>query len=123
MAPRGIAAALAAALCVAAGPALAQPPSVAPLAPLHPVIYEMETLQTGPLPPEVLKKAQPIHSLPAMEALLKENLIPFAWARREVSAGALPSELTRQIDVLPPGEVFMLRQGQAWLIGVVLAKH
>jgi hypothetical protein len=114
--------AIAAALALLAAPALAQP-SGPGFTPLHPVIYELETLQTGPLTPELLKKAGPIHSLPAIEELLKANLVPFAWSRRQVSARTLAPDLTRQMDVLPPHEVFMVREGQGWVFGVVLAKH
>jgi len=113
---------IAAALALAAAPALAQP-SGPGFTPLHPVIYEVETMQTGPLTPEILKKAGPIHSLQVMEDLLKANLVPFAWSRRQISAGALPADLTRQMDGLPPHEVFMFRQGQGWIFGVVLARH
>jgi hypothetical protein len=108
-------------------PSAAAKPSATPAptveTPLHPVIYEMDTLRTGALPPDLLKQMEPIHSLQAIEDLLKANLIAFAWAHGQIGAGALPSELTKQIDTLPPHEVFMVKQGDGWLMGVVVAKH
>ena len=115
-------------LLLVAGAAAAQPG--APLAggtelsPAAPVIYDMETLRTGALPPEFLKQLGPLHSLPAIEDLLKANRIEFAWARKQVSSGTLPATFVSAIDALPPHEVFVVSQGdKGVLIGVVIAKR
>ena len=105
---------------IGVSPVASAQPSPRVLTPLHPVIYEMDTLRTGPLTPELLKQLEPLHTLQAVEELLKANLMPFAWAHTQVSAGALPSQFTRQIDAMPPHEVFVVKQGEGWLIGVVL---
>src|SRR4051795_7922964 len=66
------------------------PPAAAPqLVPGAPVIYEMETLRTGPLPAEFIKKLEPLHTLQAVEDLLKANRIAFAWGRGQVSSGTM----------------------------------
>ncbi len=115
---------VAVALAVAAPAAMAQAPA-APAATAQPPgpVYDTEALRTGPLPPELVQKITPLHSLAAIEDLLKQNRVSFAWARAQMSATTLPPELVRQVDSLPPGEVYMLRQGQGWIIGVVLGKH
>lgn len=112
-------AALAAAL--AATPAAAAQPS-GPV-PLHPVIYEADTLRTGPLPAELIQKMGPIHSLQGVEDLLKQNRVPFTWAHGSLDSGTLPTDLAKQMDALPPGEVFVVQQGQGWLMGVVTGKR
>jgi len=117
-----IAAAAFVALFGAATAALAQPPPAAPTAPRAP-IYEMETLTTAVLPPGVLKQIEPLKTLPAIEALLKENYIPFGWAHRQVSASAMAPALVAKLDSLPPHEVFAVKQGDGALIAVILSKH
>ncbi|HEX3366757.1 hypothetical protein [Phenylobacterium sp.] len=113
---------LAAALAMAAGAAGAQPtPGVVPI-PI-PAIYDMETLRTGPLPDEFVKQLGPLHTLPDVENFLKANRVAFAWSRSQVRSTGLPPDFVRQIDALPPHEVFVTAQGAGWLMGVVLAKH
>ena len=113
------------ALAALLGPAsatFAQPPPVVPL-PAASTTYEMETLTTGPLSPGVLKQMEPLHTLQAVESLLKENYIPFAWAHRQVSAASLPPKFVSQLDALPPHEVFVVRQGEGAVAGVILSKR
>jgi hypothetical protein len=119
---RGLSIALAALALGLAGRASAQAPAPA-APPPHPVVYDMEMLATGPLPPGILKKIEPLHTLQAVEDLLKEDVIPFAWSRQVVSAGAMPPEIAHQIEVLPPHDIFMMKQGQGWAIGAVLSKR
>ncbi len=123
---------LAAALSVlAAGAAGAAPtqPAAPPaggtaLFPATPVIYDLETLRTGPLPAEFLKRLEPLHTLQAIEDLLKANRIPFAWGRSLVSSGTLPAGFVKEIDAMPPHEVFVTSQGEkGWLIGVVMDRR
>jgi hypothetical protein len=104
---------------------MAQPPTAAPPAAAQPpgTVYDTEALRTGALPPELAQKITPLHSLAAIEDLLKQNRVSFAWGRAQMSASALPPELVKQIDSLPPGEVYMLKQGEGWIMGVVLSKH
>jgi hypothetical protein len=124
--------ALAAALSILAGLVEAAPtqPSARPpaagtqLLPGAPVIYDMETLRTGPLPQEILKRLEPIHTLQAIEELLKANRIAFAWGRGQISSGTLPAEFVKQIDALPPHEVFVTPQAdKGWLIGVIVDRR
>jgi hypothetical protein len=115
-------AALAVALAAAGAKAAAQPPAAGTV-PLHAVIYETDTLRTGPLAPELIQKMGPIHTLQGVEDLLKQNRIAFAWAHGEVNSGAMPADLAKQMDALPPGEVFVVKQGEGWLMGVVTGKH
>lgn len=113
---------LAAVVTLAAGASTAQPaPSLAP-SPLA-VTYEIETLRTGPLPPDIVKRMEPLHSLGAVENLLKENRVAFAWSYSQVSRTAMPAELVKQLDALPPHEVFVMPQSSGWTMGVVLSKH
>jgi hypothetical protein len=125
--------ALAAALSVAAagvagaGPTAPPraPPAAAPqLLPGAPVIYDMETLRTGPLPAEFIKQLEPLHTLQAVEDLLKANRIAFAWGRGQVSSGTLPAAMVKEIDALPPHEVFVTPQGdKGWLVGVIVDRR
>lgn len=124
---RALAAAIAFVALVGAAPASrGQPPPVIPLpapAQARGAVYEMDTLSTGALPPGVLKQMQPLHTLDAIEALLKENYIPFGWAHRQVSTATMPPGLVAQLDALPPREVFVTKQGDGALIAVILSKH
>ena len=117
----GLAAAAVTAVLATAPAVQAQPPPVIP-AP-RAAIYEMETLTTGMLAPGILKQIEPLHSLQAIETLLKDNYIPFGWAHRQVSAATLPPAMVAQLDALPPHEVFVVRQGDGALIAVILSKH
>jgi hypothetical protein len=110
-------------LAMAASAALAQPtPGVVPI-PI-PAIYDMETLRTGPLPQEFVKQLEPLHTLQAVEDFLKLNRVAFAWSRSQVRSTSLPPDFVRQIDALPPLEVFVTAQSNGgWLMGVVLAKR
>ena len=123
---RVLAAAIFVALIAAAPASRGQPPPVMPLpAPtqVRGAVYEMDTLSTGALSPGVLKQMQPLHTLDAIEALLKENYIPFGWAHRQVSVATIPPGLAAQLDALPPREVFVTKQGDGTLIAVILSKH
>lgn len=106
-----------------AGVATAQPtPGVVPT-PI-PAIYDMETLRTGPLPDEFVKQLGPLHTLQEVESLLKANRVAFAWSRNQVRSTSLPPDFVRQIDALPPHEVFVTAQSNGgWLMGAVLAKR
>jgi hypothetical protein len=123
---RAVAAACAVALAAAFG-AAAQPPA-APSPPsagtgVHTVVFETDTLRTGPMPAELVQKFGPIHALSAAEDLLKQNRIAFSWQHSEVDSAKIPIDLAMQLNNLPPKEVFMLKQGEGWMIGVVTAKH
>lgn len=114
------------ALMGAAPASRGQPPPVMPLpAPTQArsPVYEMDTLSTGALPPGVLKQMEPLHTLDAIEALLKENYIPFAWAHRQLNTATMPPEIFKRLDALPPREVFVTKQGDGALIAVILSKH
>jgi hypothetical protein len=112
-------------MCAAMGLATAaaaqSTPGVVPT-PL-PVIYEMETLRTGPLPQEFLKQIEPLHSLAAVEDLLKANRIAFAWGHGDVSSGTMPAAFAKQIAALPPHEVFIVPQSKGLVINIILTKH
>jgi hypothetical protein len=128
--PRLLALVACLALAGAAAAAPTQPPRGPPAAPstqlmpAPPVIYEMETLRTGPLTPEFVKQFEPLKTLQAVEDLLKANRIAFAWGRGQVSSGTLPPDFVKALSALPPHEVFVTPQGdKGWLIGVVIEKH
>jgi hypothetical protein len=123
-------AACATALAVASSAAAQAPTSQAPAtqAPsggsaLHTVVFETDTLRTGPIPNEIIQKMGPIHTLQGVEDLLKQNRIGFTWGHTEVDSANIPIDLAMQLNNLPPKEVFVLKQGDGWLIGVVLSKH
>ena len=109
---------------LATSDARAQPPPVIPLpAPAAgpSVTYIAEELITGPLSTEVLGKMAPLHSIAAVEAFLKAGRIPFSWRVGEIATAKIPPALAQQLATLPPGEPFILPQGQAVLIGVILS--
>ncbi len=118
-------AACAIALAAASGASAQTPP--APTSPpetgVKTVVFETDTLRTGPMPAELVQKFVPIHSLQAAEDLLKQNRIAFGWQHSDVDSAKIPIDLAMQLNNLPPKEVFMLRQGEGWMIGVVTGKH
>ena len=119
--------ACAVALAAASG-ATAQTPSPPAQTPpagtgLHTIVFETDTLRTGPIPNEIIQKFGPIHTLQGAEDLLKQNRIAFSWQHSEVDSAKIPIDLAMQLNNLPPKEVFMLKQGEGWLIGAVTAKH
>jgi hypothetical protein len=93
----------------AAGYATPAPPP--PTADPH-VIYALEQLITGQIPRELQAQIGPIHTLREVEDLLKANNIEFKWGKAEMHSSELPPELVRQMAALPPGEVFVVPQGQ-----------
>ncbi|HXA40779.1 MAG TPA: hypothetical protein VNW53_17400 [Phenylobacterium sp.] len=112
------------AVSVLAATAAAAQPAPGVITPLHPVVYDMETLRTGPLPQEFVKQMEPLHTLQAVEDLLKQNRVAFAWSRGPMSSATMPPDLVRAIDALPPHEVFVAPQSNGgWVMGVVLARR
>ena len=84
----------------------------------------METLRTGALSPDFVKRLEPLHTLQQIEDFLKANRIAFAWGRGTVSSGTMPAAFAKQLDDLPPHEVFITPQpNNTWLIAVVLERH
>ena len=117
------------ALAAASGASAQTPPASGP--PSQPpagtglptVVFETETLRTGPLPADFVQKLGPIHTFQAAEDLLKQNRIAFSWQRSDVDSAKIPIDLALQLNNLPPKEVFVLKQGDGWMIGVVIGKH
>jgi len=108
--------------------AVAQTPPGPPSAPpanggVHTIVFETDTLRTGPIPNEIIQKMGPIHTLQGAEDLLKQNRIPFSWQHSEVDSASIPIDLAMQLNNLPPKEVFVLKQGEGWMIGVVTGKR
>lgn len=102
----------------ASSPAAAQ---TAP--PPAPIIYVLEQLQSGPIAPEVMERMKATHTLQEVENLLKVNRIAFAWRMTEVSTEQMKGTLAQQIAALPPKEVFVIRQGDTWLMSSVVARR
>ena len=116
-----IGAATAIALALAAsGPAAAQPEAAPPPTP---IVYVLEQLQSGPIAPEVMERMKATHTLQEVENLLKVNRIAFAWRMTEVSTDQMKGTLAQQIAALPPKEVFVIRQGDSWLMSSVVARR
>ena len=88
-----------------------------------PIIYVLEQLQTGPIAPEVMERMKATHTLLEVENLLKVNRIAFAWRMAEVSTDQMKGNLAQQIAALPPKEVFVINQGDAWLMSSVVARR
>ena len=102
--------------------AAAVPPTPSAQA-LHPVIYTLEQLRTGPLPLQIVQRLGPIHTLRDAEDLLKENQIAFGWRTVDVSSGVMPPDLARQIAALPPKEVFVVNTAEGATISVVVRQR
>jgi hypothetical protein len=118
----GLVAALLAALVAAAASgagtaAMAQAPAKAA------ITYTIEQLRTGPLTPEIQQQMVPMHTLAAVEALLKANKIAFAWIIGDVSSDSLPPETASQIAALPPKEVFVAPSANGFVIGVIIGQR
>jgi hypothetical protein len=88
-----------------------------------PIVYVLEQLQTGPIAPEVMERMKATHTLLEVETLLKVNRIAFAWRMTEVSTDQMKGNLAQQIAALPPKEVFVIRQGDSWLMSSVVARR
>src|SRR5215472_5036235 len=117
----GAAASVAGALPSAADTAAPNPAATPPPAQAEPaVLYLMDQIVTGPLPQEVLQQMQPLHKLDEVEAVLKAHKIAFAWREAEIASTQIEPGVARQINALPPHEVFVAPQGQGWIISVVL---
>ena len=91
--------------------------------PPPPVVYVLEQLQSGPIAPEVMERMKSTHTLLEVENLLKVNRIAFAWRMTEVSTDQMKGNLAQQIAALPPKEVFVIRQGDTWLMSSVVARR
>jgi hypothetical protein len=128
--PTNLRAALAVVAAVVLAPGLAaaqaRPAAPAPAAPgaVKRVIYRMETLQTGELGPDVLEKLKPLNTLAECEAVLKAADMPFTWGKAEYDSDVIGPAFVRQLEALPPGEVFVVpRQGGGTLIGVIIGRR
>jgi hypothetical protein len=117
----GVLAALAIAATAHGEPAPAHGAQAPAHAPGRSTTYIAEEIATGPLPHEILQKMEPLHTLVAVENLLKANRIPFAWRIGEIATAKMPPELAAVIAKLPPGEVFIIPQQNAILIAVILS--
>ena len=88
-----------------------------------PVIYTIEQRRTGPISSNITQQMIPLHTLAAVETLLKVNRISFAWTIADISSDKLPPEVVRQIAALPPGEVFVIPGASGVLIGVIIGQR
>jgi hypothetical protein len=109
------------AILAATGALAAAPPPTSATPPPGATIYLMDQIATGPLPPEVLKAMEPLHTLDAVEALLKSKKIAFAWREAEVSSAVIDPRVVDQVASLPAGEVLVAPQGEGWIMSVVLS--
>jgi hypothetical protein len=117
----GLFAAVAVAMAGVGTAAMAQPPAPAPVP--APVIYTIEQLRTGPVAKEITDQMGPMHSLVAVENLLKANRISFAWTIADISADKLPPAMVSQIAALPPKEVFVISGTGGVLVGVIVGQR
>ena len=117
----------AAALLAGPGPGLAQPPRPAapPPAPAAGprVIYRLELIRTGPLPPEVIAKLGPIHTMEDVEKLMKAGDIQFTWRRQDLDSAAANPAFLKSLETLPPNEVFAIPQSDGMLIGAIVGRR
>jgi hypothetical protein len=88
------------------------------------VIYRLETLQTTGLTPDVVEKLRPLNTLAECEAVLKAADMPFTWGKAEYDSDVIGPAFVRQLEALPPNEVFIVpRQGGGTLIGVIIGRR
>lgn len=88
-----------------------------------PVVYTIEQLRTGPLASELQQQMIPLHTLSAVEDLLKKNRITFGWTIADLRVDTLPPEAAQQLAALPPKEVFVMPGANGVLIGVIIAQR
>jgi hypothetical protein len=122
---------LAALILLVSSPGLAQParppakPATPPatLAPAPPpMIYRLELMRTGPLPPDAQQKLLPMHTMDEVERYLKANDVSFAWRRQDLDSTTAPPEFVRSLETLPPNEVFVTPQADGGaVIGTILS--
>jgi hypothetical protein len=103
--------------------AVSSPAAAQTAPPPTPIVYVLEQIQSGPIAPEVMERMKATHTLQEVENLLKVNRIAFAWRMTEVSTDQMKGTLAQQIAALPPKEVFVIRQGDTWLMSSVIARR
>ena len=106
-----------------AAPPAAAPPAAAPQAAMPRVIYRLELIRTGPLPPDVLAKLGPLNTMDEVEKLLKAGDFEFAWRRADLDSATANPEFLKALRSLPPKEMFVIPQANGALIGVIVGQR
>ena len=129
---RTLAPAIAAVLVAAATPLAAQPrqppaktPNLSTAPPVIPIkVYIVEqVVTTNKLPPQFLEQMRPLKTLRQVEELLKANSVPYAWRKTDMNSAALPPAIAKQIEAVPPGEVFVIPSGETLTMNVILGRR
>lgn len=118
------------ALLAAPAAAVTQPPrpaappaAAAPTPPGPRVIYRLEVIRTGPLPPEVIAKLAPIHTMADVETLLKSGDHAFAWRRQDLDSATASPQFVKSLESLPPDDLFAIPQADGVLIGRIVGRR
>jgi hypothetical protein len=107
----------------AAQAATTVPPRAAP-APAPPgKTYILEQVVTGKLPQPLLDQMKPLKTLRQVEELLKANSVAYGWRKVEMNTTTLQPDALRQIDALPPGEVFVIPTGESLTMNVIVGRR
>jgi hypothetical protein len=112
-----------AAVLLAAGPTQVQTPKldVPPVVPNR--VYVVEQVVTQKLPQPILAQLQPLKTLRQVEELLKANSVPYGWRKGNLNTAALPPAVAKQIESLPPGEVFVIPSGENLTMNVIVGRR
>lgn len=86
-------------------------------------LLRIEQLVTGKLPDGAIDEIRPLKTLQEVEIWLKAKELPFAWRRGDVDSSKIPPGVMAQLDKLPPGEVFVLPQGERMTFNVILSER
>ena len=125
--PRKLVASIAVAgVLLAASGAAAQTPKGPPALAAPPVVpnkvYVVEQVVTAKLPEALMQQLGPLKTLRQVEELLKANGIAYGWRKVDLNTATVPPPVLRQIEALPPGEVFVIPAGENVSMNVIVGQ-
>jgi peptidyl-prolyl cis-trans isomerase C len=82
-------------------------------------VLTIDSLRFAPSGDALLKQLEAAHSIDAVIKTLEANKIKFARGNAQIDTGQLAAPIAAQILALPPGEPFVLPQGNVYTAGVI----
>lgn len=83
-------------------------------------VWSIDQLRMArPSDPTIIKRLEPLKTLPGIEALLKQEKIPFQHSTGNLDAVGADPRMIDAITKLPPGEVFVIPSNDALLVNQI----
>lgn len=82
-------------------------------------LYVVDQIMVPGIPPELVKQLEPLKTLADVRALLQQNKIPHQNGVASIDGAGTDPDLVAKIAALPPGEVFVVRNGPGLAINQV----